>query len=50
MVRSLGMNPENVLARDALTDGNITIQDGEDHQFAVLRKQLRELILAKVSV
>ena len=50
MVRALGMNPEHVLAKDALADGNITVQDGEDHQLSVLRKQLRELILAEASV
>jgi site-specific recombinase XerD len=50
MVRALGMNPEQVLAKDALADGAITIRDGEDHQLIVLRKQLKELILAEASV
>ena len=45
MVRALGMNPDQVLAKDALADGAITVQDGKDHQLAVLRKQLKELIL-----
>jgi hypothetical protein len=50
MVRSLGMNPEQVLAKDALAEGAITSQDSEDRQLAVLRRQLKELILAEASV
>ena len=50
MVRALGMNPEQVLAKDALAYGAVTVQEGEDHQLTVLRKQLRELILAEASV
>jgi site-specific recombinase XerD len=50
MIRALGLNPESVLAKDALSDGAITTQNGEDHQLAVLRKQLKELILAEASV
>ena len=50
MVRALGMNPEQVLAKDALANGAVTVQEGEDHQLTVLRKQLRELILAEASV
>jgi hypothetical protein len=50
MVRALGLNPEQVLARDALSVGAITTQNGEDHQLTVLRKQLRELIIAEASV
>ena len=50
MVRALGMNPEQVLTKDALANGAVTVQEGEDHQLTVLRKQLRELILAEASV
>jgi hypothetical protein len=50
MVRALGMNPEQVLSRNALSEGAITVQNGEDQQITMLRKQLRELILAEVSV
>ena len=50
MIRAMGMNPEQVLARDALIQGAITTQDEEDRQLAVLRKQLKELILAEASV
>jgi site-specific recombinase XerD len=47
MVRSLGMNPEQVLSSSALADGAITVQNSEDQQLAILRKQLRELIIAE---
>jgi site-specific recombinase XerD len=50
MIRALGMNPEQVLAKDVLVQGAITTQDGEDRQLAVLRRQLKELILSEVSV
>jgi len=50
MVRAFGLNPEFVLAKDALSDGAITAQNGEDHQLVVLRKQLKELIMAEASV
>lgn len=50
MVRALGMNPEQVLSKDAMVEGAITSQDSENHQLVVLRKQLRELILAEASV
>jgi hypothetical protein len=50
MVRAFGWNPEQVLSQSALADGAITMQSSEDQQLAVLRKQLRELILAETSV
>ena len=50
MVRALGMNPEQVLTKNVLADGAITIKENEDNQLAVLRKQLKELILAESSV
>ncbi len=50
MIRAIGMNPKKGLAKDALADGAITVQDTEDRQLEVLRKQLRELILAETSV
>jgi integrase len=50
MVRALGMNPEQVLAKDALSAGAITVKESEDQQITVLRKQLKELILAEASV
>jgi pyrroloquinoline quinone (PQQ) biosynthesis protein C len=50
MIRAMGMNPEQVLARDALVQGAITAQDTEDRQLAVLRRQLKELILSEASV
>lgn len=50
MIRALGMNPEQVLSNSALADGAITTQNTEDQQIAVLRQQLRELILAEASV
>ena len=50
MVRALGMNPEQVLTKNALADGAITVKQIEDSQLTILRKQLRELILAETSV
>jgi hypothetical protein len=44
------MNPEQILAKDALVDGAITTKNDEDRQLTALRKQLRELILAETSI
>jgi hypothetical protein len=50
MIRALGMNPEQVLSQNTLADGAITTLNFEDQQLAVLRKQLRTLILKETSV
>jgi hypothetical protein len=47
IIRPWGMNPEQLLTRDALSDGAITNKDSEDlenHQLQVLRNQLKQLI------
>jgi hypothetical protein len=47
IIRAWGMNPEQVLARDALAEGAITQvnpADIENHQLVVLSNQLKELI------
>ena len=47
IIRAWGMNPEQVLARDALAEGAITQvnpADTENHQLVVLSNQLKELI------
>ena len=47
IIRAWGMNPEQVLARDALSKGAITHkcqEDLENHQLQVLSKQLKQLI------
>jgi site-specific recombinase XerD len=47
IIRAWGMNPEQVLARDALAEGAITRvnpADMENHQLVVLSNQLKELI------
>jgi hypothetical protein len=47
IIRAWGMNREQVLARDALSDGAITHRNSEDlenHQLQVLRNQLKQLI------
>lgn len=50
MIRAMSMNPEKVLAKDALADGAITYKNNEVRQLAVLRKQLRELMFNETSV
>jgi hypothetical protein len=47
MIRAFGMNPDQVLSRNFLADGAITTFSSEDQQLVVLRKQLKELILAE---
>ena len=45
MIRALGENPEQILAKDALAQGNITrLENPADHQIVVLRQQLLQLI------
>ena len=47
IIRAWGMNPEQVLARDALAEGAITCKnqaDLENHQLTVLSNQLKEMI------
>ncbi len=47
ITRAWGMNPEQLLARDALSEGaatHINPQELENHQLTVLSSQLRELI------
>ena len=47
IIRAWGMNPEQVLTRDALTEGATTYKstkDFENHQLAVLSSQLKQLI------
>jgi hypothetical protein len=47
MIRALGMNPEQVLTRDAFNGGAITLKtqaDIENHQLSVLAKELKRLL------
>ncbi|MDR2707429.1 MAG: hypothetical protein LBB87_01610 [Nitrososphaerota archaeon] len=48
--RMLGLNPDQVCYQGAFVDGAITVLNSEDQQLSVLRKRLRELILAENSV
>jgi site-specific recombinase XerD len=53
IIRAWGMNPENILARDALVEGAITTrnpEDRENHELAVLRSQLKRLIQEEATV
>jgi hypothetical protein len=51
MIRALGENPEQILAKDALVRGNITRQENSDErQLGVLREQLRQLIKDEASL
>lgn len=51
MIRALGENPEQILNRDALTQGATTEkQDIAEHQLAVLRNELRQLIKEEAAV
>jgi site-specific recombinase XerD len=53
MIRALGMNPEQLLTRDALSDGAITCKnkdDYENHQMQILSNQLKQLIRQEASV
>jgi hypothetical protein len=46
MVRALGENPKQTLAKDALSQGAITEKTENlfDHQLSVLRQELKQLI------
>jgi hypothetical protein len=47
IIRAYGMNSEQILTREALSDGAATHrspEDFENHQLAVLRSQLKHLI------
>jgi site-specific recombinase XerD len=47
IIRAWGMNPEQILTRDALSEGATTYRDPEDfenHQLAILSNQLKQLI------
>lgn len=45
IIRAYGLNPEQLLTRDALTQGAITEKQGqENNQLAILQRQLRQLI------
>ncbi|MCW3994960.1 MAG: hypothetical protein NWE98_02270, partial [Candidatus Bathyarchaeota archaeon] len=47
IIRAWGMNPEQVLARDALAEGATTYKSQEDleaHQLTVLANQIRQLV------
>lgn len=48
--RMLGLNPDYVRYQSAFADGAITVHESEDQQLMMLRKRLRELILAENSV
>lgn len=53
IIRAWGMNPEQILARDALADGATTRrnqEEAENHQLAVLRNQLKQLIQKEATV
>jgi site-specific recombinase XerD len=51
IIRAWGMNPEEVLTRNALVEGNITKQgDVTDYQLAVLGQELKRLIKAEATV
>ena len=47
MIRTLGMNPEQLMTKEALAEGATTYRNEEDlenHQLAVLTSHLRQLI------
>jgi site-specific recombinase XerD len=53
IIRAGGMNPEQILARDAITDGATTrrnVEDLENHQLAILSSQLKQLIRQEATV
>ena len=52
-LRALGVNPDQLLTRDALSEGAITYKsadDYENHQLQILRSQLKQLIQKEASV
>jgi hypothetical protein len=53
LIRALGMNPEQLLTRDALAEGATTqknIDNVENHQLTILSQQLKELIRQDAAV
>jgi hypothetical protein len=53
MVRALNMNPEQVLTREALSQGATTYKttnDLENHQLQILSSELKQLIRMEASV
>jgi site-specific recombinase XerD len=51
IIRAMGLNPENILAKDALIEGATTYKNEEayqKHQLTVLRQQLKELIHGEI--
>jgi len=53
IIRAWGMNPEHILAREALAEVATTprIQaDFENHQFTILSEQLKQLIRQEMAV
>jgi hypothetical protein len=53
VIRALGMNPEQLLTREALSQGAVTYRTAdeyEDHQLKVLSEQLKQLIRQSASV
>ena len=53
MIRALGMNPEQMLTKDALSQGAATYKNAEDlqnYQLQMLSQQLRQLIHQEASV
>jgi len=53
IIRALGMNPEQILTRDAFVEGATTYtsqEEMENHQLAVLRNRLKQLIQQEATV
>jgi len=51
MIRALGVNPEQILSREAIANGNISVVgDFENQQVSVLSRYLRELLYKTVEV
>jgi len=53
IIRAYGMNPEQVLTREALSDGATTYKSAEDyenHQLTILGNQLKQLIREAAAV
>lgn len=53
IIRAWGMNPEQLLTRDALSEGAVTYKtadDYENHQLQILGRQLKQLIQKEASV
>jgi hypothetical protein len=52
IIRAWGMNPEQLLTRDALSEGAITCKsadDYENHQLQILSSELKQLIKREAS-